>query len=306
MTKKQITNLAASVRARLERISRESGEDFQLVVTQYVIERTLFRLSRSRFAHRFVLKGAQLFALWVGRTHRPTRDLDLLGTGDPSPQALGEIFREVCAMQIDPDGLAFDPNTVTVSEIRGNQEYPGQRVQFVVKLARMRIELQVDIGFGDVVTPAAQEVRFPVLLEFPAPVMHAYPKETVIAEKLQAMVVLGIANSRMKDFYDVWTMAQRFSFDGSCLAAAIRATFERRRTDVPANEPAALSVAFSGSPDKPVQWKAFASRNRLDAQAIELSNVIEDLRGFLLPPLAAAGNQGQFKAAWAAGGPWSS
>jgi predicted nucleotidyltransferase component of viral defense system len=208
VTRKEITNLAASVRARLERISRESGEDFQLVVTQYAIERTLFRLSKSSVADRFVLKGAQLFAHWMGRTHRPTRDLDLLGTGDPSPEAIAQIFQDICAMQIDPDGLRFDPHTVRVSEIRGNQEYPGQRVQFIVTLARMRIELQVDIGFGDVVTPAPQEIQFPVLLNYPAPVLRAYPQETVIAEKLQAMVVLGVANSRMKDFFDVWTMAQ--------------------------------------------------------------------------------------------------
>lgn len=224
---------------------------------------------------------------------------------DPSAEALGEVFREVCTMQVEPDGLEFDIDSVTVSEIRGNQEYPGQRVQFVVKLARARIDMQVDIGFGDAVTPAAQEIQFPVLLEFPAPVMQAYPKETVVAEKLQAMVVLGIANSRMKDFYDVWTMAQRFSFDGTSLASAIQATFERRQTDVPGGEPVALTAAFAGSLDKQTQWKAFVSRNRLENQAVDLSRAIEDLRRFLLTPLAAVATHKAFHETWPAGGPWS-
>lgn len=226
-------DLAASVRQRLLNQSQKLGEVFDLTLTRYAIERFLYRLTCSAYADQFVLKGAILFAVWTGQMYRPTRDIDLLGFGDSSAETLIHLFKEICAVEVDPDGLMFDGRSVQVEEIREAQEYPGQRVRLQAHLGQARISLQVDIGFGDVITPAAPEVEYPSLLDFPAPRLRVYPKETVIAEKFQAMVVLGFINSRMKDFYDVWLMSKEFSFAGRLLARAIQATFERRQTDLP-------------------------------------------------------------------------
>lgn len=304
MSKSSPANLAASVRQRLLNLSRDRGEDFNLVLTRYAIERFLFRLTKSPYVDRFVLKGATLFALWTGRAHRPTRDLDLLGYGDSSGKALAKLFKDICTMDVEPDGLDFDPNSVQVAEIREVQEYGGQRVKLVGMLGNARISLQIDIGFGDVVTPAPEEVDYPTLLAFPAPRIRAYPKESVIAEKLQAMVALGIANSRMRDFYDVWMMSRAFEFGGSLLARAIKATFERRGTEIPIATPLTLTAEFAGDPDKVRQWAAFLQRSGLGGGNVEFAWIIGDLRTFLISPLSAAASGVDFHDIWPAGGPW--
>jgi len=304
MSDVRVSNLPASVRQRLLNLSHQRGEDFNLVLVQYGIERLLYRLVRSGYADRFVLKGALLFSLWTERLHRPTRDLDMLGYGDSSAEALVNLFKAVCAADVEPDGLTFDPNSVQVMAIREDQEYQGQRVQLTAHLERARIVLQIDIGFGDVVTPAAPEVEYPTLLNFPSPRLRAYTKEAVIAEKLQAMVSLGLLNSRMKDFYDIWMISRIFGFDGPTLVQAIRATFERRRTAVPANTPPALTSAFAGDPAKVTQWNAFLRRNGLDVGGVEFAQIIAELARFLVPPLGAIREGGEFRRAWPAGGPW--
>lgn len=211
-------------------LARKQHEDFQLVLTRYAIERLLYRLTRTGYAAEFVLKGAMLFRLWADQPHRPTRDLDLLGRGDPSVDRLAAVFRAVCGAAVEDDGLLFDPATVTAGKIKEDQEYEGVRVECVARLGQARIDLQVDVGFGDAVTPGPVTVQYPGLLDLPAPELAAYPRETVVAEKFQAMVMLGIANSRMKDFFDLWVLARSFTFAGPVLAAAIRATFARRKT----------------------------------------------------------------------------
>lgn len=233
MSKSGPVNLVASVRQRLLNLSRERKEDFQLVLTHYVIERFLYRLSQSPYAKRFVLKGAMLFALWTGYPYRTTRDLDLLGFGDASSKSLFEILKEVCETPVEPDGLSFDSRSVKITEIRDIHAYPGQRIELIVYLGEARVLLQVDIGFGDVVTPSAKEVEYPTLLGLSPPRLSVYPKESFVSEKLESIVLLGMLNSRLKDFFDLWSLSTAFDFQGQILVKAVRATFNRRQTEIP-------------------------------------------------------------------------
>jgi len=293
------------VRQRLLNLSRKTGEDFQLLLTRYAIERLLYRLGESEYAPRFVLKGAMLFALWTGEMHRPTRDLDLLGFGDGSAERLTKVFRDLCSTATPDDGLAFSPDTVAVEPIREDQEYGGQRVTLVVRLGSARVDLQIDVGFGDAITPAAESVTYPVILEMPSPRLRAYPRETVVAEKLEAMVKLGLTNSRMKDFYDLSVMARTFAFAGSVLKDAITATFARRGTALPAASPVALTGAFATDDAKRKQWAAFRKRSGLAEKVGELEPVVVELAAFLVPPLTAAAASEEFLLTWKAGGPWA-
>lgn len=297
-------NVAASVKQRLLNLSRKTGEDFQLLLTRYAVERLLFRLAESEYANRFVLKGAMLFALWTGEMHRPTRDLDLLGFGDGSQERLAEAFRALCSAQVADDGLVFSPETVNVEPIREDQEYGGQRATLVAKLGSARVDLQVDVGFGDVITPRAEEVEYPTLLGMDPPRLRAYPRETVVAEKLEAMVKLGLTNSRMKDFYDVVVMARSFPFTGQVLRDAIAATFTRRGTAVPNAAPVALTAVFAQDASKRTQWTAFRKRSGLADKIGELDEVVAELAAFLSPPLGAAASAEGFALSWKAGGPW--
>ena len=288
MSKTRTANLEASVHQRLLNLSRERGEDFNLLLTQYALERLLYRLSQSEHANQFVLKGALLFNLWPVEGHRPTRDIDLLGYGDSAGETLMRVFGDICAVEVQPDGLSFNPASLRISVIREDQAYEGQRVELKARLGKAQIPVQIDIGFGDVVTPPPEEIEYPALLGFPAPRLRAYPIETVVAEKLETIVVLGIANSRMKDFYDLWIMARFFPFDGPTLVRAIRSTFERRRTGIPRNPPMGLTKEFSESPEKTKQWQGFLKRTNLTPGDTDLSQVVEQLGPFLMPPLAAA------------------
>lgn len=297
-------NLAASVHVRLLTLARERREELEYLLTRYALERLLYRVGISPHASQFVLKGAVLFAVWTDQPHRATRDLDLLGHGDPALPRLAAIFRDLCALPIDDDGLVFNPMSVQAAPIREDQEYEGVRVQLTARLGQARLPLQVDVGFGDAITPAPVEVAVPTLLDLPTPRLRAYPRETVVAEKFQAMVLLGIANSRMKDFYDLWTLARRFDFDGPTLARALAATFDRRRTAVPAAAPLALTPAFSADTAKQAQWRAFVRRGRLVDDPPDLDDVVVTLAGFLMPPARALASGRSFAQHWPAGGPW--
>ena len=306
MSTSQDVGLVASVRQRLLNLSRDRGEDFNLTLNRYASERFLYRLTQSAYADHFVLKGAMLFALWSDRLYRATRDLDLLGYGDRSPGTLVSLFGEVCTVEVCPDGLAFNPDSIRVAEIREVDQYQSHRVQLVARLGSARIPLQIDIGFGDVVTPAAQEARYPTMLDFPAPRVRVYPWETVVAERLQAMVALGIVNSRMKDFYDLWMISREFTFDGELLAQAIASTFRHRRAELPQTAPVALTAQFAQQPNKGRQWSAFLSRSGLATSNAELAHVIDDLGRFLMPVLSALAREEDFDVRWPAGGPWVS
>jgi len=264
----------------------------------------LHRLGRSEFRDRFLLKRATLFAVWSDQPHRPTRDLDLLGFGDSAIPALEEVFRSLCAQRDPEDGLDFPPEFVRSERIRDDEEYQGVRVNLTAMLGKTRIPLQVDVGFGDDVFPAPLETEVPGLLGLDAAIVRAYPREAVVAEKLQAMVALGMANSRMKDFYDFLVLSREFPFSAGPLVESVRRTFARRRTPVPALAPLALTAEFAADGNKGVQWTAFVRKGKLDA-TLELGEVIGALAEFLVPVLAAAGGRDALDATWVPGGPWT-
>jgi predicted nucleotidyltransferase component of viral defense system len=297
-------NMAASVRERLRKIARDRGDEFQLTLTHYALERLLYRLSRSDHADVFVLKGAMLFPLWLGQYHRPTHDLDLLGRGDSTVERFEAIFRDVCSRAVEDDGLRFPAEAIRGERIREDQVYGGIRIHGAALLENARIPLQIDIGFGDAITPAPAAITYPTLLDLPAPALQAYPWETVVAEKFQAMVALGMTNSRMKDFYDLWIVARRCAFQGPALCQALRATFERRQTAVPAAPPLALTAEFSDNPDKVKQWQAFLRKGRLETAAGNLGEVRGVLREFLMPVAQAVAAGETFTKSWPAAGPW--
>jgi len=301
------THLGASIRDRLLNIARSKQEDFQSILTRYALERLLYRLSRSQDRDRFVLKGAMLFVLWSQEPHRATRDLDLLCQGDNTVAHLEQVFREICTTQVDADGLEFQSTTVRGIPIKEDQNYQGVRVTLNANLTglKIRIPIQVDIGFGDSVYPGVEEIEFPAILEnFPTPMLKAYQRETAIAEKFQAMVALGIANSRMKDFYDLWYLSQHFAFNGRVLSLSIEATFARRKTAVPANTPLALSSEFFDDESKQKQWKAFLRKGKLKLEDKGLQEVILTLQSFLLPPTQAIANEQVFDLIWLPSGSW--
>jgi predicted nucleotidyltransferase component of viral defense system len=245
VTSTEPRNLPASIRQRLLNLARERGEDFNFLLTAYGLERLMYRLGQSPHGQNFVLKGGMLFRAWSGAMYRPTRDLDLLGRGQAEISHLVRIFEEIWRTPVPADGLELESGSVRAEDIREAQEYGGIRIRMTALLGNARIPLQVDVGFGDAVTPPAKIITLPALLDAPAPVLYAYPPETVVAEKLQAMVMLGMANTRMKDFYDLWVIARCFSFQGAQLSDAIGATFRRRRTPVPPDVPVALTSEFS-------------------------------------------------------------
>jgi hypothetical protein len=270
-------NLAASVRARLKQHADATKQDFNLTLTHYGLERLLYRLSISQHASNFLLKGALLFTLWYDVAHRPTRDADLLGFGPDDVDTAVSTFQEICRTPAE-DGLVFDSDSVKGSIIRKQAGYGGVRIDIQANLDGARIALQVDIGFGDVVTPAPEAISYPALLEdFPAPQLRAYPKYTVVAEKFHALCLLGLANTRMKDYFDLRVLLDDTSLDPSEMRRAIEATFERRKMPMPTTVPVGFTESFAGNPSKHIQWKAFLKKNQLDP--IKLADVVNRLRG---------------------------
>ena len=274
--RKPVQNLGASVRARLLNLAKERNQPFEILLTRYALERLLYRLGSSKYRERFVLKGAMLVRTWVDDPYRPTRDLDLLGFGDSDPDAIIGVFREICTLKAD-DAVVFD----IVDRIRDDAQYGGLRIKTAATVDGAKVRVLVDIGFGDAVEPGLTEIELSVLLNQPVPRLRAYPYETVVAEKFQAMVMLGRANSRMKDFYDVWMLARSYDFEGDRLARAVAATFARRKTEIPADRPDALTPAFAEDPTKQQQWTAFVKD--VAVTPASLAEVIEDLAAFLMP-----------------------
>jgi predicted nucleotidyltransferase component of viral defense system len=296
-------DIGASVRARLLRLARERGDDFQLLLIRYANERLLYRISKSRHASDFVLKGATLFTVWTGEPHRSTRDLDLLGFGDPSEERIQRVMEEILVLDVEDDGIRFDTDSLEIGPIRERQEYDGIRIVVTARLTTAQVRLQVDIGFGDAITPDATLLKIPTLLDFPGPLLRVYPRETVVAEKLDAIVQLGLANSRMKDFYDLAVLARKFEFDGELLVRAIRATFERRGTPVPTKLPAGLSSEFAEDAQKRTQWTAFLRKTGA-VQPQSLESVIAEVRRFAEQPLSATAGLQPPPRRWPPGGPW--
>jgi hypothetical protein len=280
---KPVQNMGASVRARLLKIAKERNQPFDLLLTRYVLERLLYRLSTSKHRDRFVLKGAMLMTAWFDDPLRPTRDIDLLGYGDAEPQAMIATFKEIARVKQD-DGVLFDADAFEVDRNREELAYGGLRIKTNATVSGARVRVVIDIGFGDAVEVA--EMELPVLLDLPKPKLRAYPPETVIAEKFHAMVLLGRANSRMKDLHDILLLSRAYAFEDDRLARAIAATFARRKTEIPANPPDGLTQAFADDPAKQQQWTAFAKG--IEAKADTLRKVIEELAAFLMLHAKAA------------------
>lgn len=302
--KSQRKNVTASVHQRLLNLSRQRGIAFNRLMLLFAIERLLYRLSISDYADRFVLKGAILFMIWSESDFRPTRDLDLLGFGDSSNEALLSIFQHLCQQQVIDDGLTYEPQSVHVSAILVDQEYQGQRIELMGRLGSARIPLQIDVGFGDVIWPPPIAAEYPTLLDFPSPQVRIYSRESVIAEKFHAMVTLDLTNSRMKDFYDIWTLLHQFTFDGVLLTQAIDSTFGQRGTPLPIEAPLALTTAFSENPMKVTQWQAFLRRNQLEVGGASFAEVVAAIARFLLPPMQALATATPFTASWSVETGW--
>lgn len=296
------TDLPASVRDRLRGLARERGVEFQLLLSEFAIERLLYRLGVSEHAEQFVLKGATLFKLWSADQRRATWDLDLLGRGASGVDDVVAVVGDLCRIEA-ADGIVFDVGTVVGEEIRVPDEYAGVRVRLQACLATARIPVQVDVGFGDAVVPIPRREVYPALLDHPPPEILVYPRETVVAEKLEAVVSLGVATSRMKDLFDLHRLAAEFAFDGQPLVRAVRATFERRGTFFPEGPPVVLTADFLAGAERATQWRAFLRRGRLEGPPDVLA-LAEELRAFLLPVIEAAAQERPLKGAWAPGGPW--
>lgn len=303
--KKPITNVPASVHARLMAHAQREEEDFNLTLQRYVAERFLYRLGASPHRQQFILKGAMLLPLWGGDLYRPTRDVDLTGYDSNDPTALIGNIRDICEIPCAEDGLTFEAASVRAEAIRDNSEYRGFRVRLQVRLGNAKLGFQVDVGFGDAVEPAAKEEDYPTLLDTPAPRVRVYPREAVIAEKLHAMVVIGLVNTRFKDFYDVFTLARRFEQEGHALGKSVKATFARRDTALPGVRPAALTPGFFADPARQDAWERYLARAGMTDAPGDFSAVGDVIIAFLGPLVDGLADGGMFEGIWAPGGGWA-
>ena len=305
MSQNKKRNAGHSAFERLLNHARTRGEDFNLLLSRYGIERLLYRLGISPHVDRFILKGASLFLVWKGQSYRVTRDVDLLGFEPADAEHIHRIFVDLCQITTEhSDGITFMPDTVHTALIREEQAYDGIRVTLVAVLHKARIPLQVDIGFGDAVTPEPERIEYPTLLDDPPPHLLAYTRYTMVAEKFEAMVRLGMANSRMKDFYDLWLMSRLFEFDGQTLCEAIRNTFRRRSTPLPDHVPRAFTDEFRKDVQKQAYWRAFLRKSKPEDVSGDFDAVIDEVSVFLMPVIEAVRGEMPFGWTWPPNGPW--
>lgn len=318
-------NPGASVLQKLKNHARSAGEEMTVVLSLYIIQRFLYRLSQSRHRNRFILRGATLFSVWSDLPHRPTRDVDLLATGENSPSVMGALFREICSVPVPEDGVSFLMDTLSITERKEGRVYPGLHLEVTAALGTARPRLEIDIAVGEAVTPAPQEAEIPALLSLPAPRLLIYPRETAMAEKIEAIVTLGLSNTRLKDFFDLWYISRVFPVSGALLSEALRSTFQRRGTAFPAEGfPAAFTERFYGDSVQQVRWAAFqkkvmGNRGRMERDApsgvsegasvlsissVDLTLLINDLKVFLVPPLAALSCGESFERNWSSQSGW--
>jgi hypothetical protein len=298
-------NLQASVAARLLNRAKISGDDYQALLTNFCFERFLYRLGVSHLSDRFILKGAMLLRVWSDQPYRATRDLDLLRRGESSFDAIRDDIRAVCATRVAPDAVEYDAGSLVIEAIRAEDEYAGARATLPASCGNARLRLQIDMGVGDAVWPAATRCVYPALLEFAAPEILAYPREAVVAEKFEAMVVLGDRNSRIKDFFDLYYLAKESQFDRVVLSESVRRTFARRQTPVPKSAPIGLTPAYWKNPSRPAQMRAFVRRAGLQLAELSEEKLLNMLTSFLNPILRDLQLEQQGKGVWRPGGPWS-
>jgi len=300
----RLTNLPASVKQRLLNISKQKEIEFNVLLTKYALERLLYRISVSRYRNRFILKGALLFSVWEAELHRTTRDADFLDLEPASLEHLASDFQKICEIETKADGLYFLPESVRAEEIRGRAAFRGIRINLTGMLGKAKVPLQIDIGYGDALVPPAKFIRFPVLLNFPAPRLRACARETLIAEKFHAAVDLGMRNSRMKDYFDIFYLSQKYDFKGKDLSRAIIATFQRQKTQIPSKPPLGLSLEFCSNPSKMTQWKNFLMQANISLADVNFDEVVAIVREFIMPAASAAANGKTFNNYRPAGGPW--
>jgi len=300
---RNINNVSASVHQRLLNKAREASRPFNELLQRFAIERFIYRLSKSPHADRFILKGALMFSTWKEAASRPTLDIDLLGKIDNGLKVIVAAMKDVCGMDVEADGMFFNPEEVTAARITEDAEYKGVRARLQGGLGNARVSLQVDIGFGDVIVPGPDKVVYPPLLDFPAPELNGYTMESTIAEKLQAMVKLGVLNSRMKDFYDIWILSRTFNFKGGTLAEAIERTFGNRNTPITIDT-AVFDPSFAKDGDKKTQWQGFIGKARLADAPEDFEDVVEAVKMFIQPLVVSLAQERPFRSVWAAPGPW--
>jgi len=297
VSQKNVKNVAASIRQRLLNKAKENYRPFNEILQYYGLERFLYRLSVSKYADKFVLKGALLFTVWRQSEIRSTVDIDLLGTISNEPEAIAKVFQNICKVKVEDDGLRFDSSSITVEQIAVDADYQGLRVQLYGYLGTARIRVQVDIGFSDIITPGPETYDYPTILDLPEPKLNCYNKETMIAEKLQAMVKLDILNSRMKDIYDIWVLSRRFEFKSMSLKNSIINTFKQRETEVTENI-TTFTERYYQNDEKLKQWQGFLRKSRVSDVPKNLGDIIGDLKAFLEPILISILHKDKFKKTW--------
>lgn len=302
--KEEIKNIQASVRARLQNKARETNRPFSEVLQYYGMERFLYRFSRSKYAEKFILKGALMFTAWQVPDRRATLDIDFLAHHNNQVVKIEEVVKEVCQAEVVSDGLLFDPTTVAGQKIKEGADYEGVRVKFRGFLERARIPMQIDVGFGDAIYPRPRTVDYPTILDFPRPHLKGYPSESVVSEKFEAMVKLGLLNSRMKDFYDLWLMIRRFDFGGADLVEALKRTFAHRKTPLPEKPPLFAEEIYDETSDRQTLWKAFLTKNRIKHIPEKLKEIAAAIENFLAEPVEAIFLQKKFDSEWKTPGAW--
>jgi hypothetical protein len=301
---KDIRNIEASIRARLQNKAKETNRPFAEVLQYYGMERFLYRFSRSKYTDKFVLKGALLFTVWQVPERRATLDIDFLARYDNKVASIEAVMRDICNITVEPDGLIFDAKKVKGRKIKEDADYEGVRVKFMGFLERSHIPMQIDVGFGDTIYPKVEVIDYPVILDLPKPHLKGYPAESVISEKFEAMIKLGLLNSRMKDFYDIWLILRQFDFDGIKLAEALKKTFRRRKTLLPEDRPLFAEEIYDEKSDRQILWKAFLKKSNIKHTPEKLSVVAKEIEKFIIKPLGAIKKARDFHEAWEAPGPW--
>lgn len=296
--KNEIKNIEASVKAKLQNKAKETNRPFSEILQYYGMERFLYRFSKSKYADKFILKGALLFAVWQIPDRRTTLDIDFLARFDNEVAAIENVMKNVCGTSVDPDGLIFDSQTVKGMKIKEDADYEGVRVKFTGFLDRARIPMQIDVGFGDIVYPKTKVIDYPVILDFPKPHLNGYPQESVISEKFEAMIKLGLLNSRMKDFYDIWLMTRQFEFKGANIASAIKKTFNNRKTDIPNNKPLFADEIYDEKSDRQTLWNAFLKKGDIQHAPETLSATAKEIERFLIEPIMALNGNVVFEKTW--------
>ena len=302
--KSDIKNIEASVKSRLQNKAKETNRPYAEVLQYYGMERFLYRFSQSDYAGQFILKGALMFTVWDIPARRTTVDIDFLGRIDNKVENIESVVRNICKIKVPDDGLVFDTKTVKGERIKEDADYEGVRVKFFGFLEKSKIPMQIDVGFGDVITPKPSTIDYPTILNFPAPHLQGYTFESVVAEKFEAMIKLGILNSRMKDFYDIWLMARQMNFEGKKLATAIKATFENRETQLPTNAPLFAEEIYNEKSGSAAMWKAFLRKKQIQIAPDSLEEVAGSIEAFLLEPVKAIATGKEFFKSWRVPGLW--